>query len=113
VNAPDRAGGLNGSSPERMVEIWRRIYTALNEAHAALEDSGALHSRDFSSPEEFAKARLQLQQDYTAVTAMRTRALGVFIVWDQCVPKPFPPKPKQTLEDVWNDSCRRMAEGGS
>lgn len=81
MNAPDRAGGLNGSAPGPMVDVWRRIFAALSEACVAMENSQALHSRDYS-PGAFAEARVQMQKDYNALTSMRMRALGVFIVWD-------------------------------
>ena len=103
---PDRAGSLSGSSPARMTEVWRRIYSALNEAQAALEDSGALHARDFSTPEAFGAAKAELMRDYTDITGMRARALAVLVVWD-AQPKPTEPPPKQTLVDVWNEAARR------
>lgn len=69
-----------------MLEVWRGIYAALNDAFVALSNSQALHSRDFSTPEAFAKAAIQLRKDYADLAAMRARALDVFVVWDG-VPK--------------------------
>jgi hypothetical protein len=79
---PDRAGSLNGSSVPAMVECWRAIYSALVEAESKMRQSNAIHARDYSSPELFAKARVQMQADLHAVALMRQRALDVFIVWD-------------------------------